>query len=454
MKPFLKSRHVPGQLVAYLPDVDCDVMAEIMVAFANADGGTLLVGVDGQGQPVGHVSVDDVEAALRQAEDRCSPAIPTGWETMSEADSTVVAISVPRSIDLHSLKDGRVVVRQGPHNKALTGEAIRQLATTKSSSDFETEMVPGARRSDLDETIVAEYQIQRQQRGRPYMGSVEEMLTDIGALTPNGQPTTIGILLFGKSPQVFLPQSGLTLVKFLGTEPRGEGGLPGYGRREEIGGSLARIIERTWQVVYEEMHVGAVVKGLKREDKTEYPRFAVREALVNAVCHRDYRIKGRRIEVRMFSDRLEVISPGSLPGFITVDNIVEEHFSRNPRLVAGLFQWGYIEELGLGIDRMIEEMAQAGHPAPQFKALLHSFTVSLSNVRERRRTPSWQHSMNERQTRAIQYVHDFQRITNRDYQRLCPDVSSETLRLDLVDLVDRGILLRVGAKKGTYYILK
>lgn len=105
--------------------------------------------------------------------------------------------------------------------------------------------------------------------------------------------------------------------------------MPGYGRREEIGGPLARVIETAWNVVREEMRVGAVVKGLEREELTEYPLFAVREALVNAVCHRDYRLKGRRIEDRMFSDRMEVISPGGLPGFITVDNLVEEHFAQS-----------------------------------------------------------------------------------------------------------------------------
>jgi len=92
----------------------------------------------------------------------------------------------------------------------------------------------------------------------------------------------------------------------------------------------------------------------------------VREALINAVAHRDYRLSGRRIEVRMFDDRLEVYSPGGLAGYITIDNIVEEHFSRNPRLVHGLFQWGYIEELGLGVDKMIDDMLAAGHPLGLF----------------------------------------------------------------------------------------
>jgi ATP-dependent DNA helicase RecG len=343
----------------------------------------------------------------------------------------------------------------GVENRPLGGEAIRQLAASKSSGDYEAEVVPGAKRSDLDDETIAEYMAKRIERQRRSITATpDELLREIGAIDDRGEPTVAGVLLFCKNPQQFLPQSSLVFVKFIGTEPRGEGGLPGYGRREEIGGPLARVIETAWSVVREEMRVGAVVKGLEREELTEYPLFAVREALVNAVCHRDYRLKGRRIEIRMFSDRMEVISPGGLPGFITVDNLVEEHFSRNPRLVSGLFQWGYIEELGLGIDRMIEEMTQAGHAPPLFKAQPHSFTVTLSNIKERRATPVWEKTMNERQAHALTYLRERGQITSREYQQLCPDVSPETLRLDLVDLVDRGVLMRIKAKKGTYYILK
>jgi len=151
---------------------------------------------------------------------------------------------------------------------------------------------------------------------------------------------------------------------------------------------------------------------------------------------------------------MEITSPGGLPGFITVDNIVEEHFSRNPRIVSGLYQWGFIEELGLGVDLMIEEMVRAGHPPPTFRDSPYSFTVTLHNVRERPSVPSWTRVMNERQARALAYIQKHGRITNREYRQFCADVSSETLRLDLVDLVDRGVLLKVGDKRGTYYILK
>ncbi len=448
-------RRPPGPLVAYLSDASPEHLAEYLVAFANSDGGTIIIGLDEQGRTINRVYAEELEGALKAAERLCRPAIVTGWEQMEADSGTTYAITVPRSPELHSLSDGRVLIRAGGENRPLGGEEIRQLAATKSSGDFESEAVAGAHRDDLDEDILAEYVEKRQQRQRKVVTQTpDELLREIGALDEQGRPTHSGILLFGKNPQQFIPQAGLVFVKFPGTEPRGEEGLAGYGRREEVGGPLARVIEGAWQIVWGEMSVGAVVKGLERQEISEYPPFAVREALVNAVCHRDYRLKGRRIEMRMYSDRLEVISPGGLPGFITVDNLVEEHFSRNPRLVAGLFQWGYIEELGLGIDRMIEDMVNGGHPPPKFKAAPYSFTVTLFNARERKATPKWETVMNERQARALTFVRENGSITNREYRELCPDVSPETLRLDLNDLVDRGVLLRVGAKKGTYYILK
>jgi ATP-dependent DNA helicase RecG len=431
MSPSYRDRK-SGQTVEYMPDLDIDRLAETLIAFANSDGGTVLIGVDERGRINDSLIEEEVEDALRVALAQCRPGVRTQWQHTETRDGEAVAILVPRSTDLHSLQDGRVLVRTGVENHPLVGDAISQLAATKSSDDAEAESVPGTKFDDLDPEMIAEYRAKR-----------EESI-----------PTVTGLLLFGREPQLFLPQSGLIVVRFAGTEPRGPGGLPGYSRREEITGPLPRLIEAAWQVVWEEMRVAAVVKGLVREEKSEYPSFAVREALVNAVCHRDYRLTGRRIEIRMFDDRMEVISPGGLPGYITVDNIVEEHFSRNPRLVHGLFQWGFIEELGLGVDRMIEDMVHAGHPPPEFRDAPYAFTVILKNTRVRRAIPSWESSMNERQLTALSHIQEEGRITNRVYRELCPDVSAETLRLDLADLVERGILLKVGAKRGTYYILK
>jgi ATP-dependent DNA helicase RecG len=447
----------PGQTVAFVSQPNATSLAETMAAFANADGGTILIGLNIQGQVVDHMIDETVQGHLVRALVMCRPPVVTDWEQYDLPGGTVVALKIARSPELHALADGRVLIRVGAENRPMSGEAIRHLAATKSSGDFESEPVTGATLVDLDKAVLDEYLRLRVERGqRSLTDTLQDHLVDIGAMIEDGTPTVAGMLLFGKHPQTFLPQSGLIFVKFLGKEARGRDGMAGYGRRVEIEGPAARIIERAWQVVNEEMRVEAVVTGLRREEVPEYPRFAVREALVNAVCHRDYRLSGRRVEIRMYEDRLELISPGGLPGYITLDNIVEEHFSRNPRLVAGLFQWGYIEELGLGIDRMIEEMLQYGHAAPNFEAKPYSFTVRLHNTLERPpvTTPSWQSNMNERQMRARNFIEQQGRITNRDYRQLCPDVNPETLRLDLVDLVDKGLLLKIGDKKGTYYILK
>ncbi len=433
-------------------------LAETLVAFANTDGGIVLLGVDAQGQITGALQPDEAEGLLRGALAQCRPLVNTEWQQFEDRAGLAVAITVPRSAELHALADGRVLVRTHSGNEPLDGAKISHLAATKASGDFEMETVAGATRADLDEEVIQDYLHRRTARlGRDLGQTEDELLTAIGALTPNGQPTVAGLLLFGKEPQFFIPQSGLVYVRFAGSDPRGPGGMPGYIRREEFTGALARVIESCWAILLQEMRGEAVVRALKREDRMLYPLFAVREALVNAVCHRDYRLTGRRVEVRQFDDRLEVSSPGGLPGYITLDNIVEEHFSRNPRLVNGLFEWGYIEQLGLGIDRMIEEMVQAGHPQPEFRATPYSFTVILRrNVAAvaRRAIPEWATGMNERQIRAIQYLQETGRITNREYHELCPHVSPETLRLDLNDLVEKGLLMKIGDKKGTYYILK
>jgi ATP-dependent DNA helicase RecG len=483
-----------GPRMAFLEQANPQVIAETLVAFANTEGGTIVVGLKANGEPAHDVPTSDaMQEAMRAADDLYNPPVVVDqweeiqlilqennhqkdddWEddfdskqvdknkashelqlTREEKEATIYTVRVPRSIELHALSDGRVLIRSGHKNRPLGGQEILRLASAKNTGDFEAEVVPGATRDDFSRDMIEEYLLKRAERTkRPYNGRVDDLLQEIGALTSEGKPTVAGILLFSHYPQQWLPQSSVVFAKFVGTTPRGESGLAGYTRREELTGPLPRLIESAWNFIWSEMAVSAVVKGLEREERTEYPQFAVREAIVNAICHRDYRLRGRRIELRMYSDRLEVISPGGLPGFITVENIKDEHFSRNPHIVNGLFQWGYIEELGLGIDRMIEVMAQAGHQPPNFDARPYSFAVTLYNEREKPKQPDWVRNTNHRQAQALQYIRDNGSITNREYRLLCEGVSAETLRLDLADMVEKGILMKVGSKKGTHYILK
>ncbi len=446
--------------LAILPTADPRRIAERLIAFANADGGTIVIGFDERGKQIARIAPDEIELALREAVTLCTPIVRATLEVnTSSGGGPSHVINVPRSKAHHQLRTDHVT----PSTVAPA---------------FEDEPAPSATLDDLDSDVIDEFVRKREERTRRKIdGDVSTLLREIGALTANSAPTVAGILLFGKNPSMFIKGSGVVFVKFPGIDMRAEGGAMGYGRREEINGPLSRVVERVWQVVFEEMRVGAVVRGKQREDVLEYPELAVREALVNAICHRDYSIQGRRIEVRKFADRLEVISPGGLAGYMTLDNLIEEHYSRNPRLVHGLYHWGYIEELGLGVDRMIEEMTTRGQPPPKFEDKQHSFKVTLSNYAERGNVsppiaaaPIQQNNpaisapsttvaapastLGERQARAIDYIAKHGRITNSDYQTLCPDVSAETLRTDLAELVRKGTLMRVGEKKGTYYILK
>ncbi len=468
----------PGPRHAFLPRLNPDSLAETLVAFANGEGGTVILGVDSNGGQGDHLVGDEVEGALRAALALCRPPMRTEWQEEETQNGPVVMLRVDRSSELHILSDGRALVRRGSENRPLSPSELELLVGNRSMGEFETDVVPGSAREDLDEDVIDEYLERRQQRNpRGTLLPKNRLLQQIGATDSEGMPTVSGMLLFGKEPQLFLPHSRAVFVKFddspaaFRTDERtrlsksagveaahyleSEAGSFGYGRREEITGPLARIVERGWRVIWEEMGKKAVVKGLQREDQTEYPPFAVREALVNAVCHRDYRLRGSSVEIHMRPDSLEIISPGGLPAYITIDNIVEEHYSRNPRLVNGLYQWGYIEELGLGVDRMIEDMVAAGHPPPLFDAKSHRFSVTLQNRKDLEKIiPEWEQHMNERQLKAMQYVQANGSISNRDYRQLCTHVGAETLRLDLVDLVNKKLLLKIGDKRGTRYILR
>jgi ATP-dependent DNA helicase RecG len=187
------------------------------------------------------------------------------------------------------------------------------------------------------------------------------------------------------------------------------------------------------------------------------------------VAHRDYQINGDGIRLFIFSNRMEVTSPGGLPGPVTIDNIKDERFSRNPAIVQVLSDMNFIERLGYGVDRVIDLMQQQNLSAPEFEEKAGGFRVVLRNQaadaqpEAKTASPSIQFKgeyqgieINPRQEIALAHLHrsnSNHRITNSDLQQLCPDVHPETIRRDLADLVTKNILRKMGQKRGSYYIL-
>jgi len=194
----------------------------------------------------------------------------------------------------------------------------------------------------------------------------------------------------------------------------------------------------------------------------EYPQEAVREAIVNAVVHRDYSRRGQRIRIFMFDDRIEVYSPGPLPPGVSLEKmrrLEPQSVLRNPIIVGVFRDLGsrYIERLGTGIRRMALAMEEHGLPRPQFEEVGSEFWVRLMGPGERfmeevTARPAWAEGLNERQVEAVLYAGEHGRITNREYQALF-EVSYDTAHRDLRQLLEKGLIERRGRGRGTYYVL-
>jgi ATP-dependent DNA helicase RecG len=186
---------------------------------------------------------------------------------------------------------------------------------------------------------------------------------------------------------------------------------------------------------------------IERQERWEYPPEAIREAITNAVVHRDY-LSSATVQVRIFDDRIEVWNPGLLPERLTIDDLKREHESipRNRTLARLFFFIKYIEEWGTGTNRIINQCKAFGLPEPIFEERAGSFVVTI------RKFPSFE-GLNERQIKAISYIKKEGNITNKKYQQI-NNVSKRTATYELSELVEKGILRRKGeGKRDLCYVL-
>lgn len=328
------------------------------------------------------------------------------------------------------------------------------------NANIDARPCPGATLADLDPERIAAYrmELERRRPASPLLRATDgELLFGTGSVTAADapQPTLTGVLFFGRDPQRFYPSFTITFLHFAGTTAGPAGPEhPLYLDNREFTGTLPAMIDAAREAILSKTTRQAVVDGYRREDLLEYPEFATREAVVNAVAHRDYMLEGSFVQVRLFSDRLEVQSPGGLGGHVTVDNIAYEQYTRNPHIVRLLEDYGYVEHRGLGVDLMIQAMAQAGRQPPVFENRGTSFWVTLQGRRPVRRQPDLARlGLNDRQMRAMTYLLTHGRITNREYQELF-GVAERTALYDLQRLVEAGLTLPVSSGRGRYYILK
>jgi ATP-dependent DNA helicase RecG len=425
-----------------------------MVAFANSRGGTILVGVSDRRprQVVGvHWSQDLVEQ-IQDAARSTQPPLQVEVERRSIDGHDVACIHVgPLTRGWVQTGDGRLLVRAGPTNRALVGDELLRFVRERAADPVEDEPVPGVEMDDLRPELVRQFVQARLGQSRVNLFAAAR---DLGLVTADGNVRLATLLMFGRNPQHRNRRFGIVLSRFEGSVDAGAR----LRDRRELSGPLPMLVAQADQRIYDEMRRDAVVRGLVREEVPEYPPVALREALVNAVGHRDYSLRGAAVEVRLYDDAVEVESPGTLAGYVTVENLREAQYSRNERIMDALQRLGLVEEAGQGIDRMIAEMEDALLDPPQFEERSTSFVVRLRGgsvfAAEDRLWVSQfgRLDLGPDAKVALVFARRSGAITNEQLRRLRPldrDASRETLQ----DLVTRGLLEAFGRGRGTGYRL-
>lgn len=245
--------------------------------------------------------------------------------------------------------------------------------------------VIGAQLAHLDLTRVQQHIAGAQERGR-YRGSpdpVTFLMEQQCLVVLDGAhvPTIAGLLAFAPDPEHWLRgRTGIDLAQFAGPEARSTA----ISFFEQVRGPLFSVIERTAELLWARSDHGYQVdESMQRIEEHAYPRIVLRELTVNAVCHRDWTKDGSRIRIQMFPRAIEWISPGSLPEGVTVANILDVQHQRNPVLADLLFQAGFIEGFGLGLDTVYAALREGQVEPPRLENAAHAFTIRVNARRLR-----------------------------------------------------------------------
>jgi len=436
-----------SETVEFKESLDREAL-ETVAAFANTKGGTLLVGVrdDGtvRGITLGRETLREWANHIAQAT-QLHPQIGV----LTYEGKTIAVIEVPESPLKPVPCRGRYFKRVARSNRQMTEDDLTRAVLDKVGMTWDQVVEPRATLNDLDPEQLRRFRKLCNLKGRRPIPEGEEDRTALEklGLLQDGQLTRAAVLLFGKEPQHFYPSAFVKIGRFrsptLIVDDR------------EIYGTLFEQVDGVMGYFREHLQTRFEFHGEPaREVIWEYPLEALREAIINAVCHRDYLDVGHT-QVRWYDDHLVFLNPGGLPPPLSLEDLKRPHRSvpRNRKIAEMFFYAGWIEQWGRGIQKMLDECAAAGLPEPEFEEDQWALWVTF---RKDVLTEGYLRSLglNERQVRAVLYVREKGRITNAEYQQIC-QVSMRTASRDLAGLVQKGVIEQIGRTgKGTFYILK
>jgi len=424
-----------------------DWIAEYAAAFANAEGGMLVLGVDDEGEPSGHGYPDKaVEDFIAVPQQRLRPPISVRSQRIRLEKHELIVIEVAMHTEAVMVVGNGYPFRVGEHVIREPQDVINERKQSYRRVGFDRRVRPEASLADLDLDLA------RSVLSRTVLGQrpVEEVLESYGLLLPKAggsAVTNAALLLFGEPPLVrWHPRAGIRFFRVRG-KSRTHGADRNVSQLARVELPLVSAIEEAHKIASSHIRRSEKLHSLFFREMPEYPQFAWQEAIVNAFAHRDYSDQGREIEVWFYEDRLEVFSPGGLVPPITLDQLRRRepvHASRNPLIVRVLVDIGIMREEGEGIPRMFEEMSESLLGPPELSTPAAGFQVGLHNepVFEAG-TPDWvgmvqQMALTTAQKRVLIAHPDG--FTNEDYRRLS-GVDRDQAYRDIQEMIDQGLVL-------------
>lgn len=369
-----------------------------LAAFSNLDGGIVILGVDDDGSVMG-LARDRLERWVMNAcRDKIRPCMIPFFQTIKEVEpgKDVAIVRVPRGGDVHSQWHNNkhtYYIRVGTQSREPTPQELGRLFQQRGMVRAEMRPVSGTTINDLDRRRLKDYFGRVRQQDIPSDrddAGWEALLVNTDIMSEGGV-TVFGMLLFGKTPNRHLPQSGIDAVAFPGTEKEYEAK-----ERNQFRGAMTPLMDQDGNLLEAGLVEQAVYfvrrntpvhsrleDGARRVDIPTYPEEAIRETIVNALIHRDYLLSDTDIELAIYEDRLEVISPGKLPNGITPERMrLGTRAARNSFLKDFMRDYGYLEHMGMGVPRkIIKGMKEHNGSEPQLIEENERFTVRLFSTK-------------------------------------------------------------------------
>lgn len=414
--------------------------------FANAKGGGIIIGIDDNGKVVG---VDDYKKLMDDLPNKIRNTMGISVEVnLSEEQGKYIIEIVTHPYSVPISIRGRYYYRSGSTKQELTGASLNEFLLKKSGKTWDDVIEPRAGFDDIDEKTVTTFLQASEKAGRlpESEGLALPELFEKLRLAENGQLKRAAIILFGKEPAKFYPN---TFVK-IGRFGKDDADLK-FQETEE--GNLITLLQTVLSQLNHKFLTRAIdFEGMHRIEKGAYPLPAIREMLLNALVHRNF--MGAPIQIRVYDDKISIWNEGSLPEGLTLAALKHSHSSRprNPIIADVSFKGGYIDAWGRGTIKILDTCKQAELPEPEMKEKDGGFIVTLFKDRFTEEQLA-KAGLSNRQLRAIQFVKEKGKITNKEYQDI-NETSDRTALRDLENLTELDIFIKEGEKKGTSYRLK